>query len=124
MALETSQNCRKGVSEYERGHFTRDVRVSFDVLGKTCWTPEICSPAEIVQSFNVNKNTVTLLMRAAGVACHRYRSTCDVKFSRLAVDKTYFGERKYNMGKHVRSRGYWFVTATELNIDGSTGRTV
>ena len=83
-----------------------------------------CSPAGIVKSVNVNTNTVTLCMRAAGVACHKYLSTCDVKFSRLAVDKTYFGKRKYNRGKRTRSKGYWLVTATKLNIDGSTGRTV
>ena len=82
------------------------------------------SAAEIVQSVNISKNTVILLMRAAGVACHKYLSTCDVKFSRLAVDETYFGKRKYDRGKRARSRGYWFVTATELTIDGSTGRTV
>ena len=40
MALGNSQRCRNGVSEYEPIHFTRDVRASFDVLGKACWTLE------------------------------------------------------------------------------------
>ncbi|KNH04358.1 hypothetical protein XU18_4365 [Perkinsela sp. CCAP 1560/4] len=119
-----SHNCRTRVSEYEP-IFGLISRVTFgQVLMFWAKLAGLCSIAEIVQSVYINTNTLTLLMRAAGVPYHKYLSTCDVKFSRLAVDETYFGKRKYSKGKRACFRGYWFVTATELNIDGSTGCTV
>ncbi|KNH09749.1 hypothetical protein XU18_0434 [Perkinsela sp. CCAP 1560/4] len=63
-----------------------------------------CSHAEIVKSIHVNKNIARLLVRAVGVTCYKCFSTCDVKLSRLAVDETYFGKRKYNRGKRTRHK--------------------
>ena len=57
-----------------------------------------------------------------GNAAFHQQENTDFNFSKLQVDETFIGKRKYNRGKRVRKIGWWFVTVTEID-DRKMGRT-
>ena len=62
---------------------------------------------------------------ASGVAkCALWEaSILPPKFSTMAVDETCLGKRRNNVGKRSRVANFWFFSATEINPDGTAGRT-
>ena len=71
----------------------------------------------------MNKNTLGSLFLDIGRVAFAVCETADYRFSKIAVDETYFGKRKYNKGKRMRKRAFWFATATEILSNGKSGRT-
>ncbi|CUI14487.1 unnamed protein product, partial [Bodo saltans] len=79
--------------------------------------------SSIEKNLSVNKNTVSVLFDRLGAACVLADSMEPARFSHCAVDETYVGKRKYQRGKRMRKRGFWFVTLTEILKSGCTGAT-
>ena len=75
------------------------------------------------KDLHLGKNTLTEVIRKMSASCLWESQVHSEKFTKCAVDETYFGKRKYYRGRRTRARGAWFMSCTEILPDGSSGRT-
>jgi len=116
--------CRQTASQYEPLLTTQSKISCEQLLLFFAHVANNSSVKSITVSLSLNKNTIATMIGRLGVACFKYQQCSQASFVRAAVDETYVGARKYQRGKRARKRGFWFVTMTEIERDGSVGRSV
>ena len=78
---------------------------------------------QITRNRGLDRKVVQDLLHTLADAALRNETMSDYEFSRVQVDETFIGKRKYNRGRRQRKRGWWFATVTESRGTGKTGRT-
>ena len=78
---------------------------------------------QITRNRGLDRKVVQDLLHTLADAALRNETMFHYEFSRVQVDETFIGKRKYNRDRRQRKRGWWFATVTESRGTGKTGRT-
>ena len=92
-----------------RSHLTPTILLLLwaDIANQLC-TGQIC------HSRGVGRKTVQEVLHSAANAALSQEQSEQYEFSRIQVDETFIGKRKYQRGRRQRKRGWWFATVTEI----------
>ena len=110
--------CRIKKCKWTRTHLTPGhvLLVWVDIAKNMC-------TGQITRNRGLDRKVVQDFLRSLADAALRQEPTAEYEFSRMQIDGTFMGKRKYIGGVGRTKRGWWFATVTESRGTVKTGRT-